>query len=259
MPLYFENGSQATGLYWEDGPEVCVAYWEDGGEHVFEKPGLVNVPVITDFGATDGSGKQKTLTVNATQLPIGVVISGSCQHTDIWTINRVVAGSLSPVAAGRNQTPQTVRAEYQEDLTSQLKPDSQGWVYNLMAENSTLGNCGIRHATCRVRLVTGPVLRAFAASSPSGVQTPSGVFQRSYLSWDADAGDPEATWSLSQSGTRVISHLPSSSRLTPANGRATGTRRQIVQTAGDLGGYTDLTLTGRGEGGTASRTVRIVW
>ena len=259
MNLRFEDGSVATRLSFEDGDEACVAYFEDGHDPVYEKPGLANAPTIENYGASSGSGNHKVLTLNATQLPIDITVTGNLTNVDRWTVTRIASGSSTPVSAGRNQNVGSGRVDYQEALSSQFKPDSQGWTYALLAENTTLAACGNRHASCSVRLVTGPTLASFTTSDVVSTQTPSGLFKRSYLNWAMTLGDPEGTATLTQVGTRHISHLPSSSRLTVANGVATGSHRQFVQTSGTEGGYTDLTLTVTGEGGSVSRTSRIVW
>ena len=84
------------------------------------------------------------------------------------------------------------------------------------------------------------------------------VGQTAWLSWTATAGDPSASWSMSQSGSTAVS-LPSSRNLTPASGRATGTARVRVDVSGTPGGSTTLTLTGRNEAGSVSRAVTINW
>lgn len=247
MSIYFEHNALAKDLRYEDqSSPTHAAYWEDGQDPVFTRS---DPPSIAHFGASSGSGNHALLTLNASQLPIDITISADLTGATRWEIQRVVGAASVPVAAGSTQ-----RAFYQEPLTSTFKPDSDGWSYLL-----TVWKVDVQvHATARVRLVTVPTLSSFSATAPVGVQIPAGTFQRSYLTWEATAGDPDAVWSLTQSG-QFIAHLPSSQHLTPAAGRAAGNHRQFVQISGTPGGRTTLTLTGRNEAGQVSRDVSITW
>lgn len=220
------------------------------GNHIFDK--VDNRPTIANWGATAGAGKMNPLTLNRSSIPIDITVSATVTGATSWTIYRNVGGASQQVAASPDASTQPF---YQESLAADFHPSSTGWHYVLSVTNAN----GTRSTACEVRVVTASTLSGFAATSPTGIQTPSGIFQRSYLSWVATAGDPTSTWSLTQTGTRTIAHLPSSSRLLPANGGATGNSRQFVQVAGTSGGYTDLTLTGVNDGGTSAQTVRINW
>ena len=213
MALYFANSAIITALRFEDQSDPTqAAYWEDDSEPVFT---LADPPGITHFGASSGSGNQDLLTINATRLPIDITVSADLSSATRWQIDRVVWAQVNSVAVGATQ-----RAFYQEPLTRTFCPDSSGWVYLLSVWNGTT----VVHRTARVRVIRAPVLSSFTAEVPVGIQTPTGTYYRSYLSWMADGGDPDATWALSQAG-HAVAHLPSSSRLTPANGRAIGTSR----------------------------------
>ena len=247
MTIYFEDGGAVADIRFEDQANpTLAAYWEDGSAPVFT---LANPPGISHFGISAGSGNQYLLTIVATRLPIDITISADLSSATRWQIERVVGANVNSVAVGATQ-----RAFYQEPLTRTFRPDSSGWVYLLSVWNGAT----VVHRTARVRVIRAPVLSSFIASAPVGVQTPGGIYQRSYLSWMADAGDPAAVWSLSQAG-HAIAHLPSSSRLTPENGRAVGNSRQFVQTFGTPGASTHLTLTGSNEAGQAARSVMINW
>ena len=139
MALFWENGTEAAvALRFQDSAEACAAYYEDGHVPIYVKPGLENAPVISNYGASSGSGNHKLLTLNANQLPIDITVSGNSTNTNQWTIRRIVGSVVTQVAAGIDQSPETVRAFYQEALTAQFKPDSTGWAYTLLVENLSL-------------------------------------------------------------------------------------------------------------------------
>ena len=213
-------------------------------------PGLVeNAPTITDFGATAGQGKQQTLTVNRTQLPITITMSATLADTTSWSLMRVTgAGAFE---AALSSSPATSML-YSEALTSTFHPPAAGWTYNLAASNSALANCGTRHATLRVRGVTAPTLTALTATAPASSQGPGTFIQCSTLTWTETPGDPAATWSFSQSGFHLAT-LPSARHATPAQSP------QRVCTTQRPGQSTTLTLTGTNEAGTATRSVTVPW
>ena len=247
MALYFENSGVAVDLRYEDQATAAhAAYWENGFVPVFTR---ADPPVISNFGASSGSGDHSILTLNNTEIPIDITVSADLSNATRWEFKRIVGSEENIVASGT-----TNRAFYLESLTSTFKPDSNGWHYLLTVWN---GNTQV-HASTTVRVVTAPTLTAFASSSIVGVQTPTGTFQRSYLTWDATSGDPESTWSISQTGLH-IQHLPSSRHLTPAAGRATGDSRQFVQISSTPGTTTTLTLTGTNEAGSTSMSTTITW
>ena len=83
-------------------------------------PGLVeNAPTITDFGATAGQGKQQTLTVNRTQLPITITMSATLADTTSWSLMRVTGAGA--VEAASSPSPATSML-YPEALTSTFHP-----------------------------------------------------------------------------------------------------------------------------------------
>ena len=249
MPAYWESGAAATALYWENAAAATTAYWENETTPFFTTGG----PGITAFGASAGSGTFNVLTLNATQIPssptVRATLTGSATGRT-WTIDRVLpSGQRHQVAAGR-----TAQVHYREDMTATFHPMATGWRYVLTATNRD----GTHHAQCTIRVVTAPTLTAFAATPPASASAPFVNRQCSWLTWTATAGDPAATWSMVQSG-RYIAALPSSRRLAPSFGAATGNDRQRVCVAVGSGGSTTLTLTGQNEAGNATRTLSIHW
>ena len=146
---------------------------------------------------------------------------------------------------------------YTEPLTATFHPPVSGWSYNLVAHNAVLASCGAAHATATIRVVTAPAVTSFTASAPASSQG-AGVFvQCSTLRWTSSAGDPPATWAVTQAGVH-IPHLPSARLSAPAYG-AGGQRVCLTDTVRSGATTTTLTLTGTNEAGSASRQAVITW
>lgn len=233
------TGQRTESVAWVPGPAT----------------GASGIAAFTAHSANNPNQKTNELAVDSVYLPTTVTLEAHVVNTTSWEIVRVLSdGTSSQVAAGTGTQP-----SYTENLTTDLHPGADGWTYNLVTYNSRLaGSAGTRYATLEVLVVTPPTLTAFSATAPSSVSGPFTFQQCSWLTWSATAGDPPATWTLSQSGFRLV-QLPSSRRLTPAFGTATGNSRQRVCTTQRPGEATVLTLTGTNEGGSASRSVTINW
>ena len=253
MPIY--RGSTAVRDVYAGTRRVNKVY--RGNTVVYSRPGVAHAS-ISGFGARVGSNPlQPRLTINRdTDLPESVTIradlTGAPQG---WTLYRVLpSGSRQQVAAGAPGSPS--RVSYIENLSSAFRPTAAGWTYTLVAHAAD--SDGDAHASIVVRSIAAPTLTSFTFQLTSS-QAPGILTQSAWLSWAATAGDPSASWSMSQSGTTAVSDLPSSRNLSPASGRATGTSRVRVTVTGTPGGTTTLTLTGRNEAGSASRSVTITW
>lgn len=213
-------------------------------------PGLPdNAPAITNFQAAVGASSGTTLTVNDSDLPETVTITADIADATSWDLIRVANGTTNTIVS--SSTGESTLS-YTESFSSTFKPDSNGWSYNLIATNSALGNCGTRHATIKVRVVTAPTIASMSASPPASSQTALQFIQCSTVTWAATAGDPPASWEFTQSGFQ-LAHVPSSRHATP------GQSPQRVCTVQRPGQTTTLTLTGTNEAGSASRSVSIPW
>ena len=210
---------------------------------------------ISDWGATAGTLKAPRLTVNRTAITSqGLVISmsGTLTGSARWEIWRNFGTGHNVAAVGTGTAPSTT-----ESLRPDFHPPASGWTYRLHAYASD-ANGADADATLTVRVITAPTLTSFTATSPANVQAPGIDRQCVWLMWMATPGDPPAVWNMTQAG-RVITSIPSSSRLTPSHGRASGNLRQrvCVNTGGNLD--STLTLGGRNEAGNVSMAVVIRW
>ena len=217
-------------------------------------PGESNAD-ITGYGASKGAGNMEVLTLNLNELtrqtaPLtSITVSGTLVDTTSWTLTRVDhAGVVTIVATGTAATSM----RYVEFLSPTLKPPASGWVYNLRARNSALGDCGDAHATCRVRVIQ-PAALTLTADAPGGLSGPFVNQQAAYLNLTGTDGDPPGTqWFLDQSApgggltNRVIQHLPAISAATLGT---TGTARPRLQVAGGGGGATRVRASWVGEAG----------
>ena len=212
---------------------------------------------IEDWGFTSGTMKESPLTINVTSLPVTIVGSATLDNETSWRIYRVAGSTTDNVASGASED---VSVSYSETLTSDFKPDSNGWQYELIGYNNWLpGSTGTEHATAIVRTVKAPSLTAFTATAPSQSSGPGGNTQCVYLNWTLEDGDPVVTGVLSQSGSRTLATLPISRHFTKAGGVLTGNSRIRVCAPAGGGGSTTLTLTFENEGGTSARSVTINW
>ena len=194
--------------------------------------------VITNFGASKGGGNQQVLTINETEFPALTSITLSATLASTTSAELYQLGTQAALAVFlTNPTAASHTFPVSSGFT-----DSTGIEFNLVAYNADVGAAGTRNATCRVRLVRAPSITSFTATNPFTLQGPFINQQAVYLSGVIDGGDPATTWTLSQSGSRTIQHLPT--HVTPAALAATGTHRERLQVAGGGGGYTDVTLTG---------------
>ena len=249
MPANFGTTKSIREIYiGTNTDQICLGYFGRNHDPFFERAGQ-NAPVISNFQAANSSSSGKTLTLNVTDLPASVSITADITNATSWTLTRVTGGVSSVVASSPSGE---ARLSYTENLATDFKPDSNGWSYNLHVENSALGNCGSRHSTIKVRVVTAPILSAMSATAPASSQGPGTFIQCSTISWSATAGDPPAAWSFSQTGFH-LTNIPSSRHATP------GQSPQRVCTLLRPGQTTTLTLTGTNEGGTVSRSVTIHW
>lgn len=220
-----------------------------------QKPPRGVPAAISDWGATAGQGKQRRLTINRTAITSqGLVISMSATTTgsNRWEIWRNYGSGHNVAAVGAGTAPSTT-----ETLRPDFHPPAAGWAYRLHAY-ATAADGADADDTITVRVISAPTLTAFSATAPANVQAPGVDRQCVWLTWTATAGDPAATWALSQTG-RSIAALPSGSRLTPLHGAAMGNLRQRVCVNTGGGQSTTLTLTGTAEAGTVSRQEMIAW
>lgn len=223
-------------------------------------------PVLTGFGASQGSGTFPVLTLNRTQLPISPTVRGALAAqagTTLtgWTLYRYTHdGTRQEAALGG---PGVTQVHFQENLTSQFRPPASGWRYELVATDSDGGET---HASCTIRVVTAPTVANLRATAP--VFLGNSNTQVVYLNWDATGGDPPATWQMAQGvGDSAQLTLPTGQRLSPAQGRATGLQRTRVARVGHGGvshlhleGINDATLpVNRGPGRIQSNTLTINW
>lgn len=211
---------------------------------------------ISDWGVTAGTIKQRRLTINRNTITSsGLVIRMSATTTgsNSWEIWRNYGTGHNVAAVGVGTSPSTT-----ESLTPDFHPPAAGWTYRLHAY-ATDANGADADDTITVRVITAPTLTAFSATAPEGGSTaPFLNRQCSWLTWTATPGDPPAVWNMTQAG-RVITNLPSSGRLTPEYGRATGNNRQRVCVTAGSNLISTLTLGGRNEAGNVSRAVVITW
>ena len=209
-------------------------------------PGQPSPPVIANFQCRQlpRGTLGKDITVNESGFPLQVQFSANITGADRWDFYRT--GNAVPLASGLAN----VDLLHTVTLNDDFKPGSAGWSYNLVAKNTTLGNCGTRSDTVSVRSVRAPLINTFRASSPASSQGPFQHIVCSNLTGDVDVGDPPAQWNYSQSG-KHITHLPSSRH-------AIQFPQRVCITSSD-GTDTTLTLTGSNEGGTVSSSVTIDW
>lgn len=247
------GGKEITRIVYGSGVEICKAYLAGQHDPIWSKPGVTHA-TIASFGARVGSNpKQRRLTLRRdTDLPASVTISAAIANGTTWNITRFHSGGSQQVAAGLGGTS----AAYIENLSASFRPPASGWTYLLAVSASDA--CGAAHASVTVRTIAPPTLTAFTATAPGSLQAPGIVTQVSYLTWTAAAGDPAATWAMTQTG-HVVDDLPSPRILTPEAGRATGALRVHVTVQGTPGARTTLTLTGTNEAGSVSRSVSIDW
>ena len=59
MPIRWQDGAAVTGIHFENGPAVHAAYFEDQHAPVFTR---ADPPVISNWGASSGSGNHSILT-----------------------------------------------------------------------------------------------------------------------------------------------------------------------------------------------------
>ena len=207
---------------------------------------------ISDWGATKGQGKGKRLTLRRTELPNTVTMSATLTGSSHWEIWRSFGTGHSVAAEGVNTAP-----SHSEPLTDDFRPPASGWTYRLHAYAIDPDGADADD-TLVIRVITAPTLTSLSATAPANVQAPGIDRQCVWLTWAATAGDPSATWALSQTG-RTIAALPTGSRLTPLHGTAAGNLRQRVCVNTGGGQSTVLTLTGTNEAGNVSRQVTIAW
>ena len=167
---------------------------------------------------------------------------------------RNAGGTITTVASSPSAATSVL---YTESLTSTFHPPASGWSYNLVAHNAALGSCGAAHATATIRVVTAPTVTSFTAGAPASSQGAGTFIQCATVRWTSTAGDPPATWAVTQTGV-AIPHLPSARVSAPAYG-ARGQRVCLTDTVHSGATTTTLTLTGTNEAGSASRQATITW
>ena len=250
MPAKFGTTKTIQEIYvGTSADQICVGYVGRNHNPFFERASGPNAPAITNFQAAFGSSSGQTLTLNVTDLPASVQITADIANATSWSLTRIAGGVSNEIASSSTGEARLSRTE---NLAVDFKLDSRGWTYNLHVENSALGNCGSRHATIKVRVVSAPSIDSMVASPPASNQGPNQFIQCSTITWVAIPGDPPASWSFSQSGFH-LTNIPSSRHATP------GQSPQRVCTLLRPGQSTTLTLTGTNEGGTVSRSVTIPW
>ena len=245
------DGSRQVGALFEGATELNGVFV--GTAPVFDSKPPVGAPAtISDWGATKGEGKTKRLTLTLSELPNTIRMSATLTGAARWEIWRDAGGGHTIIAEGTNAAPAATQA-----LATDFRPPASGWSYRLHAYASAANGADAEDSLL-VRVTTPPTLTVFRATVPANVQAPGVDRQCVWLTWTATEGDPAAVWNMTQAG-RVIAALPSSSRLTPSHGRATGNDRQrvCVNTGGGL--TSTLTLGGRNEAGNVSRAVVINW
>lgn len=223
-----------------------------GGDEVWHQPRL---PAISGYGITlglPGTVRSARATLRERDLPntprISATLGGDVTS---WSLSASYADA--PIAAGTPKTDGTYYTAMEHVLpavTTSLRPPAAGWTYVLAATNAD----GTATVSMVLRSTRPPSIARFAASAPAASQGPGVYIQCTTLSADADAGDPPAAWSMSQSGPVAAPHLPSGRHLPPP--AAAGPRVCITTRPGQ---YTDLTLHARNEDGAAQATARAHW